>query len=128
MVDTSCILAQQFAFQSMLAGSRNRFDAKTLAPEYAKCKNRPCDLTSRKWSAAMTDDPSKLASPSKPDSPAPRERELPPAAQRALAEAEARRKAAAADAASRPKEFQGPKGPEPTRYGDWESKGIASDF
>jgi hypothetical protein len=26
------------------------------------------------------------------------------------------------------KEFQGPKGPEPTRYGDWESKGIASDF
>ncbi len=27
-----------------------------------------------------------------------------------------------------PKEFQGPKGPEPTRYGDWERKGIASDF
>jgi hypothetical protein len=24
--------------------------------------------------------------------------------------------------------LQGPKGPEPTRYGDWESKGIASDF
>jgi hypothetical protein len=24
--------------------------------------------------------------------------------------------------------FQGPKGPEPTRYGDWENKGIASDF
>ncbi|MFX9161865.1 DUF1674 domain-containing protein, partial [Acinetobacter baumannii] len=32
------------------------------------------------------------------------------------------------DAAARPKEFQGPKGPEPTRYGDWETKGIASDF
>ncbi len=28
----------------------------------------------------------------------------------------------------RQKEFQGPKGPEPTRYGDWEHKGIASDF
>ena len=27
-----------------------------------------------------------------------------------------------------PKEFQGPQGPEPTRYGDWERKGIASDF
>jgi hypothetical protein len=27
-----------------------------------------------------------------------------------------------------PKEFQGPKRPEPTRYGDWENKGIASDF
>ena len=51
---------------------------------------------------------------------------LTPAAQRALAEAEARRQAAAAKPL--PKEFQGPKGPEPTRYGDWESKGIASDF
>jgi hypothetical protein len=53
---------------------------------------------------------------------------LTPAAQRALAEAEARRQAAAAEAKSTPKEYQGPKGPEPTRYGDWESKGIASDF
>ena len=24
--------------------------------------------------------------------------------------------------------YGGPKGPEPTRYGDWERKGIASDF
>jgi hypothetical protein len=53
---------------------------------------------------------------------------LSPAAERALAEAEARRNAAAAEAKSPPKEFQGPKGPEPTRYGDWENKGIASDF
>jgi hypothetical protein len=52
---------------------------------------------------------------------------LSPAAQRALAEAEARR-AATANAAPMPKEFGGPKGPEPTRYGDWENKGIASDF
>ena len=67
--------------------------------------------------------------PSQPDSVAPStKRELPAAAQRALAEAEARREAAAAEAKSLPKEFQGPKGPEPTRYGDWESKGIASDF
>lgn len=51
-----------------------------------------------------------------------------PAAQRALAEAEARRQAAAAQARAAPKEVQGPKGPEPTRYGDWERKGIASDF
>ena len=27
-----------------------------------------------------------------------------------------------------PKEVGGRKGPEPTRYGDWENKGIASDF
>ena len=55
-------------------------------------------------------------------------KELSPAAQRALAEAEARRKAAADNTKAMPKEFQGPKGPEPTRYGDWENKGIASDF
>ncbi len=30
--------------------------------------------------------------------------------------------------AQRPKEIGGPKGPEPTRYGDWEQKGRCSDF
>ncbi len=49
------------------------------------------------------------------------------AAERALAEAEARR-VAAKEAGARPKELGGPEGPEPTRYGDWEKKGIASDF
>jgi hypothetical protein len=53
---------------------------------------------------------------------------LSPAAQRALAEAEARRAAAQTNSQHAPKEIQGPKGPEPTRFGDWESKGIASDF
>jgi len=53
-------------------------------------------------------------------------RDLPPAAVRALAEAELRR--AAALSVERPREINGRKGPEPTRYGDWESKGIASDF
>jgi hypothetical protein len=60
--------------------------------------------------------------------PPPERKPLTPAAQRALSEAEARRKAAEASAPSMQKEVQGPKGPEPTRYGDWESKGIASDF
>jgi hypothetical protein len=48
------------------------------------------------------------------------------AARRATAEAEARR----AQQAKRelPPELGGPKGPEPTRYGDWERKGIVSDF
>ena len=55
-------------------------------------------------------------------------KQLTPAAQRALAKAEARRQAAVAHAEATPKELQGPKGPEPTRYGDWERKGIASDF
>ncbi|HEY3694645.1 DUF1674 domain-containing protein [Phenylobacterium sp.] len=51
---------------------------------------------------------------------------LTPAARRALAEAEARREAA--QAAAVPAEDGGPAGPEPTRYGDWERKGIAVDF
>ena len=57
--------------------------------------------------------------------------DLSPAAKRALAEAEERRRQAklAEEAAGpKPKEVNGPKGPEPTRYGDWERKGIASDF
>jgi hypothetical protein len=58
----------------------------------------------------------------------PERKPLTPAAQRALAEAEARRRAAAANTEPAAKEVQGPKGPEPTRYGDWENKGIASDF
>jgi hypothetical protein len=29
---------------------------------------------------------------------------------------------------SRPKEIGGPKGPEPTRYGDWEQNGRCTDF
>ncbi|RIY02794.1 DUF1674 domain-containing protein [Aureimonas flava] len=53
-------------------------------------------------------------------------RDLPPAARRALAEAEARR-AAEADAA-RPTEVNGRGGAEPTRFGDWEKNGIVSDF
>jgi hypothetical protein len=52
---------------------------------------------------------------------------LTPAAERALAEAEQRRASAPVVAAA-PKEINGRKGPEPTRFGDWESKGIASDF
>ena len=51
---------------------------------------------------------------------------LPPAAKRALAEAEARRKLA--DAIDRPIELGGRDGPEPVRYGDWEKKGLAIDF
>jgi hypothetical protein len=52
---------------------------------------------------------------------------LAPAARRALEEAAARRQVED-DAAERPVELGGPKGPEPTRYGDWERKGVAVDF
>ncbi len=51
---------------------------------------------------------------------------LTPEARRALSEAEARRKMA--EPVTLPPEVNGRKGPEPTRFGDWENKGIASDF
>ena len=57
---------------------------------------------------------------------APEHDDLPPAAKRALAEAEERRKAAKAQ--ELPPELGGRDGPEPVRYGDWEKKGIAVDF
>jgi hypothetical protein len=53
---------------------------------------------------------------------------LPPAAERALAEAAARRTARDSAAVARPQEVGGPKGPDPVRYGDWERNGLASDF
>ena len=52
---------------------------------------------------------------------------LSPAAQRALAEAEARRQAAS-NPPQQPAERDGRGGLDPVRYGDWEVKGIASDF
>lgn len=52
--------------------------------------------------------------------------DLPPAAQRALTEAEERRKKAKGE--SLPPELGGRDGPEPVRYGDWEKKGLAIDF
>ncbi|WP_297507209.1 DUF1674 domain-containing protein [uncultured Caulobacter sp.] len=51
---------------------------------------------------------------------------LTPAARRALEEAAARRAAEAA--LSLPPEEGGREGPEPTRFGDWEKKGVAVDF
>jgi len=51
---------------------------------------------------------------------------LTPEARRALDEAAARRKAAVAPELS--PESGGPAGEEPTRFGDWERRGIASDF
>ena len=81
----------------------------------------------------MSDKPDPSSSQTPPSATeTPPRRPLPPAAQRALAEAAARRaefdRLAAEAEKNRPREFNGPKGPEPTRYGDWENKGIASDF
>ncbi|WP_299678030.1 DUF1674 domain-containing protein [uncultured Roseobacter sp.] len=58
-----------------------------------------------------------------PEQPA---RKLPPEAQRALAEAQDRRRKA--EQLNLPPELGGRDGPEPVRYGDWEKKGLAIDF
>jgi hypothetical protein len=53
---------------------------------------------------------------------------LAPAAQRALAEAAARRAERERTGPRSPEEIAGRGGLDPTRYGDWEVKGLASDF
>jgi hypothetical protein len=85
----------------------------------------------RRWrldGAAEDDISSAMTEPTKPNPADAPPRPLPPAAQRALAEAEARRAEIDRRAAERTGEVNGGDGPEPTRYGDWERKGIASDF
>ena len=69
-----------------------------------------------------------MTNPSDPTTDAPHEPTpaLPPEAQRALKEAEERRKKAAK--LDLPPEKGGREGPEPVRYGDWENKGLAIDF
>jgi hypothetical protein len=79
-------------------------------------ENRRSDDASASLSAAGTELPPGAA-PGKA---------LSPEAIRALAEAEARRKAAPRQ--DLPTEVGGRDGEEPTRYGDWEKKGLAVDF
>jgi len=59
------------------------------------------------------------------DAPKP---DLPTAAERALSEAALRRRPRERAAAEQPEEFPARGGLDPTRYGDWEKNGIASDF
>jgi hypothetical protein len=69
-----------------------------------------------------------IAISKKPETGVAPARTLTPEAERALAEATARRAEIDRKTAERPKETSGRPGPEPTRYGDWEAKGLASDF
>jgi len=59
--------------------------------------------------------------------PQPRPATVAPLNDAPLKDAEAEN-ARATQGAERPKELGGPSGPEPTRYGDWERKGICVDF
>ena len=79
-----------------------------------------CGARVKLCSQAAMDQPKKASSPEEIAA------RIAEAAQRANREAEARR--AAAKPLELPPEKGGPKGPEPTRYGDWEKKGLISDF
>jgi len=72
-------------------------------------------------------EPERTSEPSR-DNHEPVKKDLPPAAQRALREAEERRRAASALGNPREPEIGGREGPDPVRYGDWEKGGIISDF
>ena len=63
-----------------------------------------------------------------PSEPPSAPKTLAPAARRALAEAESRRRQIDAEMAARPAEKGGRGGLDPNRYGDWEIKGITADF
>ncbi|CDX45174.1 conserved hypothetical protein [Mesorhizobium sp. SOD10] len=73
----------------------------------------------------MTEEPSKTEASSEAEK---QQKVLRPEAQRALAEAEARRRSYREAEARLPKEIGGRGGKEPGRYGDWEVKGLTSDF
>jgi hypothetical protein len=75
-------------------------------------------------SEAMPTDPQ---NPHEPEGQASKKHPLPPAAERALAEAAARR-AERDRKAALTKESGGRGGLDPTRYGDWEKDGLISDF
>jgi hypothetical protein len=99
----------------------------------SKDGNAPADRDSAAATAAAPGEPGDLAYRvtviETPDEPVRRRFEdLPPAAQRALLEAETRRREIDARAEALPPEVDGRGGLEPTRYEDWEIKGITSDF
>jgi hypothetical protein len=75
-----------------------------------------------------TDPTSPKAASGAAEQPETGKRPLTPAAERALAEAAARRAERARQEADRPKESGGRGGLDPTRYGDWEVNGLTSDF
>ncbi|MCB1521636.1 MAG: DUF1674 domain-containing protein [Hyphomicrobiaceae bacterium] len=85
--------------------------------------NEPSDTakaaTAGNETATLTDAPATFEEPHRP---------LSPAARRALAEAEERRRQAAQNETKSAGEVGGRKGPDPTRFGDWEKDGIVSDF
>ena len=87
---------------------------------YAKSGLMPTDQTLPQTWPLLAEDAGKSENPGK--------RLLPPAAERALAEAAARRAGQDREKAETPKEVAGRGGLDPARYDDWEINGLISDF
>jgi hypothetical protein len=100
-----------------------------MAALYSASCRLAAALRARQLRSMSTVDPSSKASaPPGTETLLPAKRPLTLAAERALAEAAARRAERDRHPVDRPKESAGRGGPEPTRYGDWEINGLASDF
>lgn len=89
---------------------------------------QPADGRAKSKAMPTEPKPPRPAAPDRAESTAAETRPLRPAAERALAEAAARRAERDRHGAQQPKEIAGRDGPDPTRYGDWEINGLASDF
>ena len=97
-------------------------ESRRLAQDTRAVTDHPTNDTPAADSPSLADPPAFNA-----DVPhAASDRPLSEAARRALLEA-AERRASGGESALAP-EHGGPRGPEPTRYGDWEKKGLAVDF
>jgi hypothetical protein len=110
---------------SSLLGTIGR-DGRAISFEFLALQSADGCATSN----AMPTEPKPPASPA-PNSAeraAAERRPLRPAAERALAEAAARRAERDGHSAQQPTEVAARGGPDPTRYGDWEINGLASDF
>jgi hypothetical protein len=83
---------------------------------------------SKRRDLAAASEPAEGAGRSQAADPNTRQASVAAAATRALTEAAARRAAKAATDASRPPEKDGRGGLDPVRYGDWEIRGLVSDF
>jgi hypothetical protein len=117
-----------------MAGPAFKTERQTAAPRsmFRKAGRKPAHFDAAMM-AVMADQ--------NPNAPQPQEKQqeksgerpgekrpLSAAAERALAEAAQRRAKYDRQAVAAAKESGGPSGPEPTRYGDWEKKGLTSDF
>jgi hypothetical protein len=105
------------------AGAPSRLDECAEAPRGVDGPLRSGPPMAHLGGMTRAEDPHSSANPAQPDARKP----LTPEAERALAEAAERRAKQQAEEA-KVKEVGGPGGPEPTRYGDWEKKGLTSDF